>query len=241
LRVRFDRANVVASMRAAWAIVWVLPGLMGCNALTGASDLEPVDCIDCIDSALVDSVSNETSAADTMVLEVASDANDASDAAETDEADAPEDTRRRCERDSDCDDGNACTSDRCVLFMNMCRNFILDTDGDGESSSTLGACGLDCNDNNKEVFSKQTAFFTSSYPLPSGLASYDYNCDRRDEPQYTDIYRCTLVGGTCVFGGAGWIGSVPACGRVAKWATGCAKSSFTACIPFSADRTQPCR
>lgn len=206
--------------------------LAGCNALTGAADLEPVDCIRCEDSAFVEDVAVlETAAIDTAVAPETS-----SDSA----ADATNDAIRACTTDVDCDDGNACTRDNCAGFVRTCTHRLTDGDGDGEAAKTLGACGLDCNDGDKNVFSKQDNYFATPYavaPLPS---SYDYNCDGIEEPEFVGTGKCALVGATCTLT-AGWTTATPPpCGRVGKWLAACAKTSL-GCLPNQVDRTQACR
>jgi len=224
-------------MRTAPAIVWILPALLGCNSLTGANDLEPVDCIDCPDSAVVDSAQPDTYVTDTQRDTEAPDTN-----IEEASIDTGADTRPACTSDPECDDGNACTTDRCSLFAKTCRNDVIDRDGDGEAASSLGECGLDCNDADKNVFSTQTMYFPTPYATSSTMMSYDYNCDSKNEQESTQLYRCTLTGGLCVLGSIGWVSTVPACGATGKWATACARAgTLNVCIPNSMDKVQACR
>src|SRR5690606_23930018 len=44
-----------------------------------------------------------------------------------------------------CNDNNACTTDSCDAASG-CVNTLIDNDGDGHASTSLGACGTDCND-----------------------------------------------------------------------------------------------
>lgn len=220
-------------MRATSTLVWALPALLGCNSLTGVSDLEPVDCLDCVDAATVD-----TGAVDTGKKDTAPDT--AADTGAPDTLADTADTGKPCTIDTECDDGNECTVDICSGLLE-CRNTNVDKDGDGEGP-VAGACGLDCSDDNKNVFSTQTEFFTSAYASVGGALSFDYNCDGNIETQYTGAYRCTLVGSSCTLTTAGWVGTPPACGRSGKWATGCIKSPFAGtCIPAQSDRVQGCR
>jgi hypothetical protein len=117
---------------------------------------------------------------------------------------------------------------------------VIDNDKDGESPSSLGSCGTDCDDNNPNVFSKQTAFFTTGYTTSSGLKSFDYNCDGVDEKQYPALTVCSDVGGSCVESVSGWASTIPACGQLAKRAKciplfGCARGTAETAT------AQPCR
>lgn len=211
----------------------------GCSALTGASDLELVDCVDCEDTAVADTgVVVDTTSNDTGSLPDNSVTQDSTPELDTAvPVDAMPETKA-CTMSSECDDMNPCTLDRCPGTTNICTHTITDRDGDGEAPSTAGACGTDCNDNNKDVFSKQTVFFTSGYT--TGLTvSFDYNCDGKQEPQYPTVGKCTVTGALCTVTD-GWQSSVPACGKSGKYITACAKTSF-GCIPNGIDRVQPCR
>lgn len=206
-------------MRAVLPIVWLLPTLLGCNALTGASDLVPVDCLDCVDSGLGDSNASDT-ARDTAPVDTAR----PDTAIDTDPG--------GCKIDDDCDDGVACTSNLCNRLTRACSNERIDSDSDGESPTTLGACGLDCNDDNKDVFSTQTAFFTTPYSTAAMTTSFDYNCDGREEQELAQLGRCANVSGVCTLVNAGWVGSIiPACGAMAKWAGSCRVVLTSTCIP----------
>ncbi len=226
---------------------WLVPTLLGCNALTGVSDLEQVDCVDCADTSVADTGrsdtggsdmgGSDTGAADTATADfgVDSEPDDVS-------GDAIADARTPCTKDEDCDDGNACTSDRCAGFLMTCRHTIVDGDGDGESSTALGTCGLDCNDTNPAVFSKQTAYSTMAYTTTAGMLSYDYNCNGIADLQFTETFKCSLVGTTCVMTSPGWTTATPpTCGKPGKWATLCGKV-LSSCIPGgTVDRVQGCR
>jgi hypothetical protein len=155
-------------------------------------------------------------------------------------ADAPVDTRTPCETELDCDDGNACTTDRCAAFMKVCRNTRIDADGDGESATSLGTCGLDCNDNNASVYSAQSSYFATGYTTPSGTSSFDYNCDGKATVEFTDTVRCMLSGTLCVLVNPGWVSSVPACGATGKWASACVKTSLGCLASPQVDRVQGC-
>jgi len=49
-----------------------------------------------------------------------------------------------------CDDGSACTDDTCEPESG-CLNALIDEDGDGYAATTLGACGLDCDDTKADI------------------------------------------------------------------------------------------
>ncbi|MBI2392120.1 MAG: hypothetical protein HYV09_21190 [Deltaproteobacteria bacterium] len=233
----------------------------GCNSLTGAGDLELVDCIDCApdsstsppdttspvdttaEGSAADTSRDDTTASDTIdaAPEAGVDASDASDASDArDAADAADaaDAPRICKGDLTCDDGNACTADRCVF--GSCTSTVIDLDGDGEAPTT-GACGPDCYDGNKAVFSKQTTYFTVAYTTAAGTVSFDYDCNGSDEPQYTTLGKCAPVSGKCTLT-AGWSGTVvPSCGKSAQWLTGCTPYFTGACLPSAVTRVQSCR
>ncbi len=50
-----------------------------------------------------------------------------------------------------CNDNDPCTSDECDA-LSGCFNPLIDTDGDGHASTTIGSCGTDCDDNDKTVY-----------------------------------------------------------------------------------------
>jgi hypothetical protein len=225
-------APTLPLMRVASTLVWVLPALLGCNSLTGASDLEKVDCFDCADSAVTEDTGIDSSAPPDTALH--------DTAADTDQTDTFDAAPKPCTRDDECVDTDDCTADFCSGLL-TCKNTVVDKDGDGESPSALGACGRDCNDNNKDVLSTQMEFFTTGYTDSTGGLSFDYNCDGNTEPQYTGAYKCALIGSTCTLQNAGWVGTPPGCGRAGKWAANCFKLSFGGCYPAQADRVQGCR
>ncbi len=234
---------------AVWSALFVLVGLAGCNALTGVSELEKVDCVDCIgdgasDSPTSDSTSEVLDGRETA-LEATSDSLDGDVDAATDAVvdvlpDLGPDAKA-CFTDLGCDDLNVCTSDQCIksagLDYGVCSSSKLDADGDGESP-TLGLCGPDCNDANKLVFSKQTAWFTTAYTTPSG-SSFDYNCSGKAEQERTVVYKCTRVLSTCSVT-AGWLSVVPACGATGSWVASCTPAVSGGCTPVLSTVTQAC-
>jgi cysteine-rich repeat protein len=50
-----------------------------------------------------------------------------------------------------CNDSNACTTDSCDPVKG-CIYTLIDNDGDGYASSTLGKCGTDCNDKDPAIY-----------------------------------------------------------------------------------------
>jgi len=210
-----------------FSLVACLPLLLttiGCNTLTGVNDLEELPCtVDCVETdAAVDSATADTT------LDVA---------AETQDAKA--DTG--CTLNRDCDDHDDCTRDTCNLAAGTCSSTKVDGDGDGESPSALGACGLDCDDSNKDVFSKQTSFFSVPYLDSVGVSSYDYDCNGIEEKQHDALAKCMYSApGKCTFA-EGWSGSVPVCGALGTYITGCMYAGFGACQPVSAKTKQACR
>jgi hypothetical protein len=235
LRKRTD-GFTVAGMDTARALLLVLPLQLGCNALTGVNELEPVDCVDCAADAGRDSSSPRDSGIDTgAALDTA--ARDTGTPTNPVDSASPD---MGCTGDFACDDGNACTTDTCTVSTGECTHTVIDMDGDGESPTNLGACGTDCNDNNPSVFSKQTMFFTTAYLTSTGAKSFDYNCDGVDEKQYPALTVCDGSGGGCVETVSGWASSVPACGALAKRAKclpifGCARGTAETAT------AQPCR
>jgi hypothetical protein len=206
---------------------------LGCNALTGVNELQPLDCIDCVEdagrdssaprdsSSGIDTGPRDTGSRDTFVGEL--------------DTAPPVDTG--CTSDNACDDGNACTADTCDVATGACTNTAIDADGDGESPTSLGSCGTDCEDGNPNVFSKQMAFFTTAYVSSLGVPSFDYNCDGNPEKQYPAV---TVCDGSCVETVSGWATTVPACGQLAKRAI-CVK--VFGCVRGTAEDStrQPCR
>lgn len=223
-------------------------GSLACNAITGTSDLEKVDCVDCVDDGGLDAAEDAT--ADSRRPDAPSDASDTP----SDTASGPPDTgtadvglddvgdakpdgdagsTKSCKIDSECDDLSACTADKCnkpgSALFGTCTNTRTDGDGDGESPTTLGKCGTDCHDGNKDVFSKQTAWFATSYLSTVGLASFDYDCSGAVELEKPSKYVCTVSGTACTIT-PGWQ-TVPACGVAGTWVTACARSGIVGCIP----------
>lgn len=221
---------------------------VACNALTGTADLEKVDCIDCVDDAGLDATdagdATRDATADSRLPDAPTDETDASDTGATDvgpddvgdakpDGDAGDTSTKSCKIDTECDDLSACTADKCnkpgSALFGTCTNTKTDGDGDGESPTSLGKCGTDCHDGNKDVFSKQTAWFQTTYLSTLGVASFDYDCSGAVELEKPSKYVCTLAGTACTIT-PGWQ-TVPACGVAGTWVTACARSGFAGCIP----------
>ena len=128
-------------------------------------------------------------------------------------------------KDNDCDgqtDENT-TGD--------CTTWYLDSDNDlyGLISSPKCMCNpsdpwdttnkTDCYDSNALAKPGQTSY----YPTHRGDGSYDYNCDSVSEkygPWLVVAGECAVFGDLCS-GGTGYDGSIPACGALGTWRTGC--------------------
>jgi len=148
-----------------------------------------------------------------------------------------------CEEVVDCNDMNECTIDQCV--SDMCRNTLNDGDEDGYASNLIGSCGLDCNDMDADVSPDHTDFETVRQMdmLPLTPDNFDWNCDGREEQQYTArVPDCDDTGvGTCTMG-EGWtgIGMIPRCGTTGTWAR-CTGPGAGCRIETVETRTQGCR
>jgi cysteine-rich repeat protein len=123
-----------------------------------------------------------------------------------------------------CNDSSSCTSDRCSTSTGQCVYTLIDNDGDGVASSSLGSCGRDCHDRNPSVRPGQTNWFLASYTTPSGARSWDYDCDGTQTRRFNQTGACTKSGSDCIYR-PGWVGAVPACGSGDFWVTGCGGGS----------------
>lgn len=122
-----------------------------------------------------------------------------------------------------------------------------DKDGFGDPKDVVQACppvpgrvenGDDCDDDVSAVNPQQTSFFTKQTHYWYG--GYDYNCDGKEEPKYTQQAACKKQGGSCV--GDGWGYGVPGCGKASAWVT-CVKTSSGShpCAKSYTYGTQSCR
>ena len=85
----------------------------------------------------------------------------------------------------------------------------------------------DCNDGKADVNPGQKNYFTKRYcaqyflwipgqPHVCKTYSWDYNCNGKDDMQYTHIFsKCYMSGIRC--GGAGWSKTLPACGQTGSY------------------------
>ncbi len=119
-----------------------------------------------------------------------------------------------------------CTCDKCST--GPCQLFYRDSDGDGQGdpNTTDVACegappmgyvtnNSDCDDNNANAFTGQTAYFST----PRSNGSYDYDCDGMQE------------GTTAVLSGAscGFCSSSPSCGINSSACTASGTQSYLSC------------
>lgn len=241
------------SRRARWSVGALLLLVAACNALTGADELEKVECVTCegetgAEAGLSDT-RPETADAPLDTRNGDGDASsDDGDAGDTEDSGPPlpdvGPDAKACFGDLDCNDLNGCTTDKCSktggATFGLCANTRVDGDGDGESPSALGICGTDCNDTNKDVFAKQTAWFASPYTDSAGASSYDYDCSGKAEPERPAVYKCTRVGSTCTIT-AGWQTTVPACGANGTWIASCTPNIAGGCTAVPTTVKQRCR
>jgi hypothetical protein len=143
--------------------------------------------------------------------------------------------RAGCTNDAECNDGNACTKDVCDGDTHLCRSTLIDADGDGYASITLGSCGTDCNDENADVHPNQAAFFATPYTTIIGSISYDYDCDGSETKEHADFGYCigaaTPEESTCTCT-TGWRDEVPSCGGSGEFAgaSKCGDTKITTAI-----------
>lgn len=136
-----------------------------------------------------------------------------------------------------CNDGSACTNDRCSLATGACAYTKIDRDSDGFGPGA--GCGRDCHDQNPAVFPGQPKWFVAAYQTPAGVRSWDYDCDGAMTPHFTVTGSCTKNGSECILRD-GWAGEPPACGGGDFWIMGCVGG---ACRPELSltPRAQECR
>ncbi len=141
-----------------------------------------------------------------------------------------------CMASGDCDDHDACTIDSCIA--DHCVQTLTDVDMDGYAPSEIGACGLDCNDNDPTVNPDHTAFMaTRQSGSVTHPPSFDWNCDGVEEKQWPNpLPTCDSTVGSC--GGEGWIGAVPACGDRGDYGRCTASCTVEA---IESGRVQTCR
>jgi hypothetical protein len=122
-----------------------------------------------------------------------------------------------------------------------------DGDGFGDPDWAKHACAgsttsgyvddnTDCDDGDKEANPDQDQFFAQP---TLGKHNFDYNCDGTEEQEFSDAEACTWVPPGCE--GAGWSGSVPACGQQGQFVD-CLKDSNPKCTQDTPqNKTQACR
>jgi hypothetical protein len=114
----------------------------------------------------------------------------------------------------------------------------------------------DCNDTNATVNPAQTMFMSMAIPGAMPAVDFDYDCNAREEREFTTIGVCRPASSTepgsspCEFV-AGWTGpsgggidGIPECGETRNWLEGCrpmGSGMMTTCVPFAGTRTQRCR
>lgn len=140
-----------------------------------------------------------------------------------------------------CPPTSACHTAICTEPAGTCTNTLVDGDKDGQSPSTLGACGKDCDDADEKSFAGQTKFFTT----PAKRGGFDYDCDGVETKQFDTFVKCNLA--DCSLGAEGWFfagGATPPCGATGDWITECFVNGSGACVPRPAStvkRVQACR
>jgi hypothetical protein len=182
---------------------------------------------------------------DSGVLDAETDAPAVPDAGtETIDASACDTSTETCDgTDNDCDGlideatdlgcpaTSACTRGACV--SGRCVGVLIDEDGDGFASATLGACGLDCDDSDDRVFPGQTEYFVE----PRADGGWDYDCSGGNDLLFPDgtLGSCNMAIRPCQ---PGWSGTFPFCGDIARYI---ARSDCAARICEIEDRQQRCR
>lgn len=166
---------------------------------------------------------------------------------------------------TDCDDADPTVSGPCAdtdtsvdTEVDTDPDYYIDNDDDNYSEAEG-----DCDDHHANVHPNVTAFSTE----PRASGSYDFNCDRFEEPEFTATTPspCTkqAVSGenpSCIVGSAGWTSERVDCGVTAEWFDGSCDSSLPqpcmaecvvsdldcqlaclTCTPRTVSRTQACR
>jgi hypothetical protein len=99
-----------------------------------------------------------------------------------------------------------------------------------------GTCrGNDCCDTSFDTHPGQTKFFIKE----NACASFDYNCNGKDDPQYPISLTCGGAAATGCTGGSGYLKD-PGCGNTAPYYT-CTGNGLLACTPGQPiDQQQGC-
>ncbi len=152
------------------------------------------------------------------------------------EPDADGDGWRVCE--GDCDDGDPTISPDTPWYLDR------DDDSFGWSFTSVRQCmppegyvldATDCYDRSSEAYPGATDYYSTD----RGDASYDYDCDGAETPEYTATFSCT--GTSCGTHTDGWTTGTPACGESGTWATSCYRSGGSCVASGTSTRTQSCR
>lgn len=117
-----------------------------------------------------------------------------------------------------------------------------DKDGDKVFASGAPCGGLDCNDNNKDVYPDENRPYSTLPPLggsPPGNGG-DWDCNGQVDKQYKTKIECGgLTNGFCTIT-MGFTGD-PACGTAGEFIT-CAKNNLGFCVVTSTiQQTQGCK
>jgi cysteine-rich repeat protein len=120
----------------------------------------------------------------------------------------------------DCDDESPCTSDSCHT-VDGCVNALIDGDGDGHASTTLGACGDDCEDDDATSFAGAPELCEAAAPFidndcdpstPNPSASLWYIDCVEDSFSTTTAASTMSCEVPAAQGGCGWTSRVPVTG-----------------------------
>lgn len=126
----------------------------------------------------------------------------------------------------------SCTSDglfKTTSCAKGCQNGVCCQDADLDGVTT---CAGDCNDNDFSVKPSQTSFFDKA-----SNGSFDYNCDKKVEREYSGTSSCRFSAGSCI--GDGWTSAVPDCGKSGSFDD--CRQAGPNCKANLVTRTQRCR
>jgi hypothetical protein len=163
--------------------------------------------------------------------------------------------------DDDCDDQNGLVRAGLMYYLDCdADGFAESVDGAVQACDlppTPAACGtpdglwtiiepvgpafdpanttVDCSDANPDAFPGQTARFENqTLDLPPD-ASFDYDCDGAEEPEYPDLYTCAVIPGsipgTTICQSTTGFETPVGCGVVGLLQEGCVETSPTTCEP----------
>ncbi len=118
-----------------------------------------------------------------------------------------------------------------------------DKDGFGDPKKSIASClvpkgyvdnNKDCDDQDANVFPGQTVYFDK----PRKDGSFDYNCDGKDEMQYTVVGSCRDCQSAVI--DLGYIGAIPSCGTAGEWLDLC-RFDGGMCKEITIQKVQACR